>query len=103
MMANVKTPIGLIGLGLMGGHLVDHLLRAGYEVYGFDIDPEKVNQVVRKGAKKVEDLSALSAHTQVIILSLPNSKTKLVWLWLRGKLHVLRLIEMGPPSYLQCM
>jgi len=74
MIANVKTPIGLIGLGLMGGHLVDHLLRAGYEVYGFDIDPEKVNQAVRKGAKKVEDLSTLSAHTQVIILSLPNSK-----------------------------
>ncbi len=72
-MANVKTPIGLIGLGLMGGHLVDHLLRAGYEVYGYDVDPEQMDQAVIRGAKKVADLSALSSQTKVIILSLPNS------------------------------
>ena len=73
MMVNANSSIGLIGLGLMGGHLVDHLLRAGYEVHGYDLDPEKINQAVIKGAKRVEDLSALSHLVKVIILSLPNS------------------------------
>jgi 2-hydroxy-3-oxopropionate reductase len=73
MMVNANSSIGLIGLGLMGGHLVDHLLRAGYEVHGYDLDPEKINQAVIKGAKRVEDLSALSHQVKVIILSLPNS------------------------------
>lgn len=73
MMDKTKTPIGLIGLGLMGGHLVDHLLKAGYEVYGYDVDPEKIHQAVNKGAKEAEDLVALSSRARIIILSLPNS------------------------------
>ena len=40
---------------------------------GYDLDPEKINQAVIKGAKRVEDLSALSHQVKVIILSLPNS------------------------------
>ena len=69
----MKMPIGLIGLGLMGGHLADHLLGAGYEVYGYDVDPEKISQVVSRGAKRVNDLSALASKVNIIILSLPNS------------------------------
>ena len=69
----MKTPIGLIGLGLMGGHLVDHLLGAGYEVYGYDVDPKKISQAVSRGAKRVDDLSTLACRVKIIILSLPNS------------------------------
>ena len=73
MIDKAKTPIGLIGLGLMGGHLVDHLLKAGYEVYGYDVDPDKIHQAVNKGAKEVEDLVTLSSQASIIILSLPSS------------------------------
>ena len=34
-------PVGLIGLGLMGGALAQRLLGAGFGVLGFDIDPDK--------------------------------------------------------------
>lgn len=34
-------PVGLIGLGLMGGAIAHRLVAAGFRVLGFDIDPDK--------------------------------------------------------------
>jgi 2-hydroxy-3-oxopropionate reductase len=71
----MKTPkIGFIGLGLMGGWLVKHLLAAKYTVHAFDLDQEKIATVAKHGAIPVSDLRDLPALVDVIILSLPNSK-----------------------------
>jgi 3-hydroxyisobutyrate dehydrogenase-like beta-hydroxyacid dehydrogenase len=71
----MKAPtIGFIGLGLMGGWLVKHLLATNYTVHAFDLDPEKIAAVVEHGAIPVSELRDLPALVDVIILSLPNSK-----------------------------
>ena len=71
----MKTPkIGFIGLGLMGGWLVKHLLAANYTVHAFDLDPEKIAAVAAHGAIPVSELRDLPVLVDVIILSLPNSK-----------------------------
>ena len=36
-----REPVGLIGLGLMGGALAHRLLGAGFRVLGFDVNPDK--------------------------------------------------------------
>ena len=71
----MKAPtIGFIGLGLMGGWLVKHLLATNYTVHAFDLDPEKIVAVAEHGAIPVSELRDLPSLVDVIILSLPNSK-----------------------------
>ena len=40
-MIPTANPVGLIGLGLLGGALAHRLVAAGYPVLGFDSDPDK--------------------------------------------------------------
>ena len=70
----MNKPVGLIGLGLMGVCLADHLLKAGYTVYADDLDPAKVEHVIKMGGKKLASLQEPTAELRVMILSLPNSK-----------------------------
>ena len=34
--------IGMIGVGIMGSAMSTNLLKAGYEVMGYDINPERI-------------------------------------------------------------
>ena len=47
----MKHRIGIVGVGLMGGWLAQHLLEAGYSVIAHDLDPAKVDAVVKAGAE----------------------------------------------------
>ena len=59
----MKTPkIGFIGLGLMGGWLVKHLLAANYTVHAFDLDPEKIAAVA---AQLIISLIVANSSSQV--------------------------------------
>ena len=46
----MKQTIGFIGLGLMGGWLVKHLLKDGYTVHVYDVDPQKIQDLTPLGA-----------------------------------------------------
>ena len=41
--------IGFIGLGNMGSKMVQNLLKANYEVVGYDTNPEAINILNRNG------------------------------------------------------
>ena len=69
----MKQRIGLVGLGLMGGWLARHLLAAGFSVTAHDIDPAKVEAIVKAGGKKAGSPDQIAPQVDVIILSLPNS------------------------------
>ena len=66
--------IGFIGLGNMGSHMVKHLLKANYEVKGYDINNEFVEKLLSEGLKKATDLNDLSKNTDIIITMLPNGE-----------------------------
>lgn len=64
-MTDIKN-IGFIGLGSMGLRMANNLLRAGYIVNGYDINPESVEAFARAGgraaasaAEAVQDVDAL--------------------------------------------
>ena len=51
--------IGFIGLGNMGAKMVVNLLKANYEVIGFDINEKFIDALLPKGLKKALNLNLL--------------------------------------------
>ncbi|MBW2514214.1 MAG: NAD(P)-dependent oxidoreductase [Deltaproteobacteria bacterium] len=69
----MKPSIGFIGLGLMGSGMAVNLLKAGFDVTGYDLDSEKVAAFTQAGGHTSEAPEIMAAHMDVIVLSLPNS------------------------------
>jgi 3-hydroxyisobutyrate dehydrogenase-like beta-hydroxyacid dehydrogenase len=66
--------IGFIGLGQMGKWMALNLVKAGFEVWVQDIDPQAVTFVKERGAKSAETPLEIAAQTEWIFLSLPNTE-----------------------------
>ena len=66
------TKIGFIGLGNMGAKMTMNLLKADYEVIGYDINKEFVNNLLPKGLKQANNLSDIAKGTDIVITMLPN-------------------------------
>ena len=66
--------IGFVGLGLMGGCLARHLLSAGYSVTAHDMDPAKVEAIVKAGGKAASSPDRIAPQVDAVILSLPDSQ-----------------------------
>ena len=64
--------VGFVGLGNMGARMVTNLLKANYEVIGYDINEEFVKQLLPKGLKKASDLNDIPKDIDIIITMLPN-------------------------------
>lgn len=70
----MKQRIGYIGLGLMGGSLARHLLSAGFPLTVHDLDPAKVDAIVKAGGKAASSPDQVAPQVDVIIMSLPDSQ-----------------------------
>ena len=66
------TKIGFIGLGNMGAKMTMNLLKANYEVIGYDINKEFVKKLLPKGLKQANNLSDIAEDTEIVITMLPN-------------------------------
>ena len=66
--------IGFIGLGNMGSKMVINLLKANYEVIGYDINKKFIDQLIPKGLKKASNLNEIPNDVDVIITMLPNGE-----------------------------
>ncbi len=64
--------IGFIGLGIMGRPMSKNLMDAGYQVTGYDVDPEAVKKMVALGATEASSPREASASAEVIITMLPD-------------------------------
>jgi L-threonate 2-dehydrogenase len=62
--------VGLVGLGVMGSAMATHLLAAGFEVTGFDIVTEKVDDLVAKGGHAATSPGDAAGGADVVITSL---------------------------------
>ncbi len=65
--------IGFIGLGIMGKPMSQHLLKAGYPLVVLDKVKAAQDEVVAAGAKAGTSPKEVAAHSDVIILMLPDS------------------------------
>lgn len=64
--------VGFIGLGAMGQPMTSHLLRAGWQVVGYDVDPDALQLFVDRGGTPARDVSDVAGTTRLIITSLPT-------------------------------
>ncbi len=68
--------IGFIGLGLMGESMSENIIKkcSQDEVYVYDINEEKINQLVDCGAKGAESIAQIGEVCDVIISMVPKSE-----------------------------
>ncbi len=69
----MKT-IGLIGVGHMGRPMAKNLIKAGYDVFVYDVMPQAMATLVEAGAKASESLVSLAQHADVIMTSLQTGQ-----------------------------
>jgi 2-hydroxy-3-oxopropionate reductase len=65
--------IGFIGLGIMGSHMAANLIRAGYDVTGYDVVPESVDWLLQAGGRPAPNIAEATAGAEVVITMLPDS------------------------------
>ena len=65
-------PVGVVGVGLLGSAIAQRLVRCGWKVSGFDLNPFQVEAV-----EVMASFNDLLGHTDVMVLCLPNSSVAL--------------------------
>jgi 2-hydroxy-3-oxopropionate reductase len=65
--------IGFIGLGIMGKPMALNLIKAGYGLTVYDIISERMEDLVRAGARPASSGKEVAAQSEVVITMLPNS------------------------------
>lgn len=68
-----KPVIGFIGLGLMGGNMVECLQKNGFEPVVMDLNKDAVAAVVARGAKVASSPAELAAASDIVMLCLTTS------------------------------
>ena len=70
-----KPVIGFIGLGLMGGNMVENLQKKGYELIVMDLNEEAVARVIARGnAAEASSAKELAAASDIVMLCLTTSE-----------------------------
>jgi putative dehydrogenase len=64
--------IGMIGVGIMGSAMSANLLKAGYAVIGYDVDPQRMDALVHTGGSAAGSCREVAEEADVIITSLPS-------------------------------
>ena len=67
-----KGSVGIVGLGIMGGAFAQSLVKAGWRVVGYDIDPAASRAAAKAGVEIAPNAKALAAEVPTIITSLPK-------------------------------
>ncbi|MXG88645.1 NAD(P)-dependent oxidoreductase [Nocardioides flavescens] len=69
--------VGVVGLGIMGSAMSTHLLAAGFDVLGTDLEPAAVADLEDHGGRGAETLGHLAAEADMVVTSLPSSEAAL--------------------------
>ncbi len=69
----MKKKIGFIGLGIMGKPMSKNLVKAGYDLYVYDIVKTAVDELAAFGANACASISEVTKNCETIITMLPNS------------------------------
>jgi 3-hydroxyisobutyrate dehydrogenase-like beta-hydroxyacid dehydrogenase len=64
-----SSPVGLVGVGLLGQALAERLLGAGFEVLGFDVDAQKHVRLAALGGRAASSVAEIAQRCEVIVLA----------------------------------
>ena len=67
------SPIGLIGVGLLGTALAERMLGGGLSVLGFDREGRQREHLRALGGQAADDAATVAERCGVIVLCLPDS------------------------------
>lgn len=68
------TNFAFIGLGHMGGRMAPHFVKAGHEVFAFDLSPEAMARAKDSGCRTAKSAAAAVQEAEVVITVLPGGK-----------------------------
>ncbi len=77
--------VGIVGVGPMGQAFAENLIKAGFSVQGYDVDPKRVEEFKERGGEAVDSPAAVAREVRWVITSLPKS-------------NVVRDVTLGPGS-----
>lgn len=64
--------VGIVGLGAMGMPIATRLVEGGLNVYGYDVQAERLDSLASAGGSSVERLSKFPEECKIFFLLLPN-------------------------------
>lgn len=67
------TTVGFIGLGIMGGPMAANLVKAGFDVVGYNRSQAAVDKLVEQGGRKAASVADAVRDADVVITMLPDS------------------------------
>jgi 2-hydroxy-3-oxopropionate reductase len=65
--------IGFIGLGIMGAPMAANLVKAGFDVTGYNRSPAPVERLVAAGGTAARSVAAATADADIVITMLPDT------------------------------
>ena len=68
-----RSPIAIVGLGLMGEVYAQRLIDAGIPVIGFDIDPARRTRLAEIGGQPVGSIAELAGPARAILIAVFNT------------------------------
>ncbi len=69
----MKKKVGFIGLGAMGQPMARNLVKAGYDLTGYDINPDAGEELKKAGARTADSPQKVAESSDVVITMLPDS------------------------------
>jgi 2-hydroxy-3-oxopropionate reductase len=72
-MAGEIQTVAFCGLGIMGGPMAANLVKAGFDVIGYNLTRPKVDALIEAGGRGADDVAGAVRDADVIITMLPDS------------------------------
>lgn len=72
--ASTAARLGWIGVGAIGLPILTRLVRAGYRVTAFDLDPARAELARQAGAEPVDSPAAVTQASDAVFLCLPSDR-----------------------------
>lgn len=70
----MSETVAFLGLGHMGGPMAVNLVKAGYQVLGFDVVPAAVEAAAAQGVPVVGSATEAAAQASIVLTMFPSGK-----------------------------
>lgn len=78
-MADKKDKVGIVGIGDMGSGLAKNLLQHGFDVSGFDLNPERMKQFADMGGRPAANLAEVARDARAVyVMVMTGAQAKAV-------------------------
>src|SRR3712207_9325542 len=67
------TTVAFIGLGIMGAPMAGNLVKAGFDVIGYNRSPEPIQRLAQQGGRGAGSLAGAVRDAGVVVTMVPHS------------------------------